>query len=227
MRKKDHMNLRCLFVGLSVTICISGGPVHAGSQPTPARPDGNPGGWINTADYPPEALMAHSEGVTAYKLSIDTKGVITNCVVTASSGSAVLDDATCRVLKQRGSFIAATDSKGRPIGSSYYGRTRWAIPAPPRPTLPKGQQTARIANDFDASGQLENCRVLEWHAPGDGRAFCQHMPRPSYPTIFLGEDGKPTAYTTIMTQTIEFEARPAASPQQPLPPAAPKIPGVQ
>jgi TonB family protein len=186
-------------------------PVLASDQSSPARPAGNPGAWISTADYPPEALMAHVEGTTALKLSIDTNGTLSDCVVEASSGSAVLDATSCRILKERGRFVPATDGNKKPVSSVYSTRIAWKIPALPIVPLPKERMTARVAFDYDAAGQLQNCRVIEWHSLGDSSTLCQHMPQ-SQPMVFSGEDGKPTPYTRISTQIMEFEARPPTKP---------------
>lgn len=181
-------------------------PVLASNQSSPARPTGNPGAWISTADYPPEALMAQAEGATALKLSIDANGAVSDCIVETSSGSAILDVASCRILKERGSFVPATDGNKKRVPSVYSTRITWKIPAPPIIPLPKARMTVRVAFDYDAAGQLQNCRVLEWYGPGDGSTLCQHMPQ-SPPRVFAGEDGKPTSYTRISTQIMEFEAR--------------------
>jgi len=188
------------------------GPVLAREQSAPARPVGNPGEWISPTDYPPAALMAHAEGVVALKLSIDANGAVVECVVETGSGSAILDDAACRILKERGSFVPANDSDKKSVPSVYTTRVVWKLPALPIVPLPKERLTIRVAFDFDAAGQLQNCRVLEWHGPGDGSALCQHAPQ-SPPRVFTGDDGKPTPYTRISTQTLEFEARQLAKPE--------------
>lgn len=190
---------------------LSNSPVMASDQSSPPLPVGNPGEWISTADYPPEALMAHAEGTTALKLSIDAQGVISDCLVTTSSGSALLDDAACRILQERGHFTPATDANKKPVPSVFSTRLVWKIPALPIIPLPKEQLTIRVAFDYNAAGQLQNCRVLEWYGPGDGSALCQHTPQ-SPSRVFAGEDGTPTPYTTISTQIMEFEARSSTEP---------------
>jgi hypothetical protein len=151
--------------------------------------------------------MAHAEGATALKLSIDANGAVSDCVVETSSGSEILDVASCRILKERGSFVPAIDGNKKPVPSAYRTRIVWKLPALPIVPLPKARMTIRVAFDYDAAGQLKDCRVLEWHGPGDGSALCQRIPQ-SPPRVFSGEDGRPTPYTRISTQIVEFEAHP-------------------
>ena len=54
---------------------------------------------------------------------------VSGCTVTASSGSAALDSATCRLLRSRARFTPATDSTGAKTSDSVSGRIRWVLPA--------------------------------------------------------------------------------------------------
>lgn len=88
----------------------------------------NPAGWVTTDDYPARPLREGVEGVTVIALAVDPQGRVSGCEVTASSGSADLDDATCRTLTRRGRFTAARDNDGSPVSASYFTRIRWTIP---------------------------------------------------------------------------------------------------
>ncbi|HYD36402.1 MAG TPA: energy transducer TonB, partial [Allosphingosinicella sp.] len=55
-------------------------------------------------------------------------GRVTDCTVTASSGSAALDSATCRLMKQRARFTPARDSDGHPTSDSVSNAIRWVLP---------------------------------------------------------------------------------------------------
>ncbi len=100
----------------------------APSMATPARPRGNPGAWVTNDDYPSSAMREGVQGVTGFRLDIGTDGRATNCTVTASSGSALLDDTACRLLVRRARFSPAKDSSGNPMTASYSNRVRWQIP---------------------------------------------------------------------------------------------------
>ena len=90
------------------------------------------------------------------------------------------------------------------------------------PILPKVTQTTKVAYSFSASGQLENCKLIETQGfsgnPADaasyGDSFCRAYPKPAVPLIYLGEDGKPTAYTMITTNSTEYKTRPATDDMQ-------------
>src|SRR5690349_6613393 len=67
-------------------------PAPAASPPQRARP--NLVSYFSEDDYPAAALRAHDEGTVSFRLVVGTNGRITDCSVTASSGSAALDSAT-------------------------------------------------------------------------------------------------------------------------------------
>lgn len=88
----------------------------------------NPTGWVTDADYPSAALRSGDEGTTRFKLDVDGNGKVTNCTVTGSSGSALLDSTTCNLLRRRARFGAAQDAAGNKIGASYSSKITWRIP---------------------------------------------------------------------------------------------------
>lgn len=98
------------------------------SMATPAKPRGNPGGWVTNDDYPSAAMREGAQGVTAFRLDIGPDGKATNCTVTSSSGSSLLDDTACRLLVRRARFSPAKDVDGNPMPASYSNRVRWQIP---------------------------------------------------------------------------------------------------
>ena len=75
-------------------------------------PKGNPGGWFTDDDYPADAKRAGAQGSVSLILNIDTAGKVVGCQVSASSGNASLDDATCRLAQRRGRFTVQKDSQG-------------------------------------------------------------------------------------------------------------------
>lgn len=103
-------------------------PVVNRVQPKPPTPRGNAGRWVTTNDYPSRALREEQEGVTTVRLSVDSEGRVTGCTVTGSSGSSLLDDATCRNMERRARFNPATDGEGKPTSGSYSQSVRWQIP---------------------------------------------------------------------------------------------------
>jgi len=108
-------------------------------RPEPPKPAGPPavakalvpkgqGSWVTNDDYPPAALRGEQQGTTRFTLSVDPSGRVTNCTITGSSGSALLDNTACNLLKRRARFGPAEDASGNKIPATYSNRFRWEIP---------------------------------------------------------------------------------------------------
>jgi len=93
-----------------------------------ARPVNAPAGWVSTDDYPGASLRRGEQGTVRFELTVAADGRVQACRVTASSGSAELDTATCRLVSRRARFDAATDESGARVGGTYAGSIRWVIP---------------------------------------------------------------------------------------------------
>ena len=89
---------------------------------------GNRNDWISTDDYPPSALRAEEEGVVGISMRIGTDGRVESCTVTAPSGHASLDQATCRLYQRRARFTPARDDAGTPVAATFTDRIRWQLP---------------------------------------------------------------------------------------------------
>ncbi len=121
-------------------------------------PANHPGSWVTNEDYPVRAIIEEREGISGFLLTIDTKGLPTNCTITSSSGSADLDEATCQLLMARARFTPGHDAKGMPTGGTYSNRIRWQIP--------KDEEGADLANE--AGFQMG--------------PFDKYLPQPPFPT---------------------------------------------
>lgn len=97
-------------------------------KPRAAIPKGRMAQWVTTNDYPTSDLRLEHHGRTAYRLTIDASGAVTECTVTASSGHPGLDKATCDNVKRRARFEPATDQTGARVAGSYNGSVTWQIP---------------------------------------------------------------------------------------------------
>lgn len=84
-------------------------------------------GAITGRDYPREAKAAGLEGNLTTRYLVDPHGRIARCYVTVSSGSAVLDAATCRLVIDRYRFAPARDAAGRPVADTIYEDHGWRI----------------------------------------------------------------------------------------------------
>jgi protein TonB len=89
------------------------------------------GSLVTADDYPAAALRAGEEGVVRYRLTVNRDGRVSQCVVTASSGSASLDGTTCRIMTARARFTPARTAKGKRTEDQLAGAVRWQIPDEP------------------------------------------------------------------------------------------------
>lgn len=122
------MRLRMTRIVLSfLTSVVLVAPVQAKDRSAPAKPAGSPASWFSNDDYPVEARRANKWGRVALRVEIDSAGAVTGCLVVESSGTAALDEVTCRLVRERAHFIAARDKQGRPIASTYPIATRWEL----------------------------------------------------------------------------------------------------
>jgi protein TonB len=101
-------------------------------DPTPtvqsARAKGDVRTLITPDDYPDAARRHDETGTVRARLEIGANGSVTGCSIVASSGSAALDSATCRVLRARAHFTPAKDSSGQAVADSYVTpRIVWKI----------------------------------------------------------------------------------------------------
>ena len=86
-------------------------------------------GAITGRDYPPEAKRAGIEGNLTTRYVVDTHGRIVRCSIVASSGSPVLDAATCRLVIDRYRFAPAHDASGRAVEDTIDEDHGWRIAA--------------------------------------------------------------------------------------------------
>jgi len=92
-------------------------------------------------DYPAEALKVHQEGTVQAELTIGADGRIKACRVIRSSNSAVLDTATCNILRRRARFTPARDANGNPTEDTLVTPPiSWRISdEPAAPAMPQVQ----------------------------------------------------------------------------------------
>lgn len=182
---------------------------------TPPRPVGDPGSWISVDDYPPEALREEVQGTASFVLSVDKSGGVMDCYIGQSSGSSVLDAATCRLLRQRGRFLPAKDKYGQPVEGTYSSRVRWVVPEPDPLAVSFVDENGRF-RDFaltyrffiEADGTTSDCVVTV----GD---ITETLDRPEGPCApgkaykpFLDASGKPVRKRVSVAVRSAIEERP-------------------
>jgi TonB family protein len=92
------------------------------------HPLANLASYVSDSDYPAEAIRRGEQGIVGFRLEIGRNGLVTGCQVLSSSGSAALDEATCRIMQARARFSPARDSGGRAVPDSVQARIRWVLP---------------------------------------------------------------------------------------------------
>jgi protein TonB len=96
-----------------------GGGEGRGTPPRQIR------GEISDRDYPREAAETGIGGTVSVIYRIEPNGRATHCAITHSSGSAEIDDTTCRLIEQRFRFEPSRDRDGRPIASTMSQNHEW------------------------------------------------------------------------------------------------------
>lgn len=129
--------------------------------PVTATPTGEPGQWVRDDDYPTAAMADGIEGISGFRLDINTEGRPTACTITTSSGSDVLDEATCNLLVARARFTTARDRKGRPVPDTFTSRIVWRIPKEITVHVTAVPERLSFEIDVDEEGAVEDCRVID------------------------------------------------------------------
>lgn len=102
---------------------------RSGSVAPPRRARANLSAYFSADDYPAAALRDNVQGTTGFRLTIGPSGRVTDCAVTSSSGSSVLDQATCRILRSRARYTPARGTDSNPASGTDSGRVTWRLPA--------------------------------------------------------------------------------------------------
>ena len=119
-------------------------PALAQDEPLPrATPIGNPGSWIPPNSYPPGAKASAEEGRVAFTLTIDETGSVSDCKVTTTSESPLLDETTCNLMSANGRFTPPRDKKNKPTVSQWSSSVRWKLEAPPAEPAPAQPATIK------------------------------------------------------------------------------------
>ena len=134
-----------------ITVPIAPPTVQVG--PGGARAKANLASLISADDYPADARQAGVQGTTGFKLTVGPDGLVTDCTILQSSGSASLDAASCRLMRSRARFEPARDKEGRPTSDVVTTRIAWRLP----PRLIPDLVVTRFA--LGANGLPRNCSL--------------------------------------------------------------------
>ena len=84
--------------------------------------------YFSIDDYPRAALAMRAEGMVGFRLTIGADGRVIGCAITRSSGFAVLDSATCNIIRRRARYTPAIDSRGNPAVGTIDEEIVWTPP---------------------------------------------------------------------------------------------------
>ncbi len=121
MRKLSFLILAGALLGSAAAACDTAVPaVHA-------RAKVNLANLISNLDYPVSARAAREQGLVEFILDVGPNGRVTGCTITRSSGSAVLDSATCRLMRSRARFTPALNENGDSVADRFAHRIAWRL----------------------------------------------------------------------------------------------------
>lgn len=148
-------------LGLMIVSAMTGPAMAQTTEIVPAQPL-NPRDWVSPNDYPANAMRNGESGKVEYLLSYDIQGKVTGCEVTASSGSADLDRATCQSLMSRARLKPGTKG-GKPEAGVYRGSMYWRMPEDAGKPMgefdPIRPQFVTITFVVHADGKVTDCRA--------------------------------------------------------------------
>jgi TonB family protein len=136
-------------------------------QPVPI---GHIGQWFGPDNYPPDAVRSARQGRAVVTLQIDASGAVIGCSTFESSGTTILDTATCDIAMAHLRFDPATDAKGQPTAGTYRLPVRWVLPDTVVPAIdvtagaPK-DSLVEVELAFDSGGKILSCRSTVTDAP--------------------------------------------------------------
>lgn len=83
---------------------------------------------VSPDDYPIQSLRNGEEGRSLAHLTVSAKGRVSECSIKTSSGSELLDEATCLVLSRTARFTPAKDANGADTQDEYDRAIVWRVP---------------------------------------------------------------------------------------------------
>lgn len=173
----------------------------------------DPHGWFTADDYPADAKRANQQGRVTIGLYVDSFGQPTRCILLHSSGSASLDQATCRLAMERARFKPARAPNGQPTGFIYTTGTRWELTddldfdiGTSAPDVTKGpivRTLSRIIIDVDKDGRGTACKSGTPGIPDAKACEFFSVGREIIDPVF--QSGKPVAATITLIRSVRVD----------------------
>ena len=96
--------------------------------PKDPAPRNNRNRWVTVDDYRTSWINRDYTGTVSFRVTVGTNGRVSDCSVTGGTAPGALKNATCRLIKRRARFNAATNGDGNKVTGTYSSTVRWQIP---------------------------------------------------------------------------------------------------
>lgn len=113
---------KIIFAVVTANLAMQPATANA-NPPKPIQPES----WFTVADNLPEATRLGLEGNVTAALNVSETGKVTACNIDKSSGHALLDEHSCKLLLTRARLQPATDDEGNPTAGVYLHPIRWNL----------------------------------------------------------------------------------------------------
>jgi len=183
-------------MGAAVATLCWGSGVSAQTKPVPI----DPASWVTNDDYPATALRQGLFGTVEVAFAVDATGRATGCTVVKSSGSVILDDATCTAMMPRARFEPARDANGKAIADTSPRRVRWQNPVDAPQLLQPYASVSRI--EIGTDGQVSACETRFARERGIQFDVCARYGN-AYPAGDIVKGYGPGVLTFSLSQTID------------------------
>jgi protein TonB len=84
-------------------------------------------GRLKNSDYPAAAGEGGISGIVSVRYVVEADGRVSDCEITRSSGSPLLDETTCRLIRERFRFRPSLDAQGRPVAAAIVENHSWYV----------------------------------------------------------------------------------------------------
>jgi TonB family protein len=125
LSEKKMMTRHCAL--LFASFAFYAAPLSASTPDEPSAIEKANGEFL-FKHYPPRALAAGEQGQVGFRVTLDTKGILTSCDITKSSGFMTLDAETCDFMVRYAKF-EAPEAEGRRVAATREGYVNWKLPA--------------------------------------------------------------------------------------------------
>ena len=93
-------------------------------------------GRIRDSDFPDALAESGVGGTVGVRYTVWSDGRVVDCEVTASSGNRLLDDTTCRLIRERFRFRPSRDRQGRAVAAQIVESHSWMVERLPPEAAP-------------------------------------------------------------------------------------------